>query len=101
MRARDILKGAALAAVLIGLAVAQGSTELTPNSPDPWLWLTDIHGAKPLTWVKQQNERTLAVLKSDPRGWLERGVWRTTWTNWRIMAGYLSRVDSLKELAKA
>src|SRR5437588_6238857 len=67
MRARDILKGAALAAVLIGLAVAQGSTELTPNSPDPWLWLTDIHGAKPLTWVKQQNERTLAVLKSDPQ----------------------------------
>ena len=67
MRARDILKGAALAAVLIGLAAARGSTELTPNSPDPWLWLTDIHGAKPLAWVKRQNERTLAVLKSDPQ----------------------------------
>jgi prolyl oligopeptidase len=67
MRGTDVLKGAALAALLIGFATAQGSSGLTPNSPDPWLWLTDIHGAKPLDWVKRQNERTLGVLKSDPQ----------------------------------
>ncbi len=33
---------------------------------DPYLWLADIHGAKPLAWVKEQNARSEAVLKSDP-----------------------------------
>ncbi len=33
---------------------------------DPYLWLADIHGDKPLAWVKEQNARSDAVLKSDP-----------------------------------
>src|SRR5947209_8231076 len=65
MNARDMVKGLALAATLIGFS-ATADSGLTPNSPDPWLWLTDIHGARPLAWVKQQNDRTLAALKSDP-----------------------------------
>jgi len=67
MKARDMLKGGALAAALIGYATAQDLSGLTPNSPDPWLWLADIHGEKALSWVKQQNERTLATLTSDPQ----------------------------------
>ncbi|HTT83179.1 MAG TPA: prolyl oligopeptidase family serine peptidase [Rhizomicrobium sp.] len=66
MRLGDVILGAALAGALIGLSLAQGAKELTPNSPDPFLWLADIHGEKPLAWVKAQNDKTLAVLKSDP-----------------------------------
>src|SRR5262249_31804795 len=34
---------------------------------DPYLWLEDVHGAKPLAWVHEQNQKSLALLKSDPR----------------------------------
>ncbi len=34
---------------------------------DPYLWLSDIHGDKALTWVKAQNATSDAALKSDPR----------------------------------
>jgi len=33
---------------------------------DPYLWLEDIHGAKPLEWVKAQNVRSTAILQADP-----------------------------------
>lgn len=34
---------------------------------DPYLWLEDVHGARALAWVEQENARSLAVLKADPR----------------------------------
>ena len=67
MKLPDVVKGVALAAVLIGFAAAQDSSSLTPNSPDPWLWLADIHGAKPIAWAKVQNQKTLAAIQSDPQ----------------------------------
>jgi prolyl oligopeptidase len=33
---------------------------------DPYLWLSDIHGAKALEWVKAQNAKSDAALKGDP-----------------------------------
>jgi prolyl oligopeptidase len=33
---------------------------------DPYLWLEDIHGARPMEWVKAQNARATAILQSDP-----------------------------------
>ena len=33
---------------------------------DPYLWLEDVHGEKPLAWVKEQNAKSLGVLKADP-----------------------------------
>jgi prolyl oligopeptidase len=66
MKLGDVILGIVLAGALIGLSLAQDDKELTPDSPDPFLWLADIHGAKALDWVKAQNEKTLAVLKSDP-----------------------------------
>jgi prolyl oligopeptidase len=33
---------------------------------DPNLWLSDIHGAKALDWVKAQNAKSDAALKADP-----------------------------------
>jgi len=33
---------------------------------DPYLWLEDIHGARALVWVKEQNSHSETLLKSDP-----------------------------------
>ena len=33
---------------------------------DPYLWLEDVHGAKPLEWVRAQNRKSMAVLEADP-----------------------------------
>ncbi|HEX4370660.1 MAG TPA: prolyl oligopeptidase family serine peptidase [Rhizomicrobium sp.] len=54
-----------LAFVCFAFAGAQAVTN--PAMTDPYAWLEDIHGAKPLAWVKDQNRKSLAVLKADPR----------------------------------
>jgi len=33
---------------------------------DPYAWLEDVHGAKPLAWVAEQNARATGALKADP-----------------------------------
>jgi prolyl oligopeptidase len=66
MKLGNLALGLALAGALIGLSLAQDGPGLTPNSPDPFLWLADIHGARALDWVKQQNGKTLSALKADP-----------------------------------
>ena len=55
--------------LLIGLFAATAAFAATKVKPmdDPYMWLEEIHGEKPLAWVKEQNSRSLAVLKSDPR----------------------------------
>jgi prolyl oligopeptidase len=55
------LSGIAAIIAFTGLALAQ-----TPGD-DPFRWLEDIHGARALAWVAQQNARTAAVLETDPR----------------------------------
>ena len=45
-------------------------TPLTPlqtEQPDPYLWLEDVSSARSMAWVKAENDRSLAVLKADPR----------------------------------
>lgn len=34
---------------------------------DPYAWLEDVHGEKPLAWVRERNKAALGPLKSDPR----------------------------------
>jgi len=34
---------------------------------DPYLWLEDVHGAKSLAWVNDQNARARAEIEADPR----------------------------------
>ena len=58
MRFGKLAFGGLLLAALAGRAVAADD--------DPYLWLEDVHGAKPMEWVKQQNEKSLGLLKSDP-----------------------------------
>lgn len=56
---RSLFSAAAALAVLTGAALAA-------RDSDPYLWLADIHGAKPLAWVRQQNAKSDAILKKDP-----------------------------------
>jgi len=36
------------------------------DSGDPYLWLEDVHGEKPLEWVRAQNAKSTEVLQADP-----------------------------------
>ena len=52
-----------LFALLLGSVLASGAYAVD----DPYVWLEDVHGAKPLAWAKEQNAKSLAPLKADPR----------------------------------
>ncbi len=49
---------------IFGLGGAQGASV---EQNDPYLWLEDVHGEKPLAWVRDQNARSFQVLQADPR----------------------------------
>ncbi|HUE65087.1 MAG TPA: prolyl oligopeptidase family serine peptidase [Rhizomicrobium sp.] len=55
-----------LFALLLGCVLASGAFAVTTASDDPYAWLEEVHGAKPLDWVRGQNARSLGLLKSDP-----------------------------------
>jgi prolyl oligopeptidase len=46
----------------LGAMTAMYAAELA----DPYLWLEDVHGTKPLEWVQEQNAVALKQLKADP-----------------------------------
>ncbi len=48
------------------LSAGAASAKETAVSPDPYAWLEDVTGAKPLDWVKAQNARTEARLAATP-----------------------------------
>src|SRR5258708_372821 len=69
-----IFRSLALVAIVAGGAAgawqaveAGNSKNKHPRVEDPYIWLEDVHGAMPLTWVKKENERTLGVLTADPQ----------------------------------
>lgn len=62
---RNWAVGLVLGALVVG-ALPVIAEELTPDSPDPFLWLSDIHGAKAAAWAAEQTAKALATLKSDP-----------------------------------
>ena len=39
----------------------------TNTAADPYIWLEDKDGAKPLAWVEAENAKTLPRLQNDPR----------------------------------
>jgi prolyl oligopeptidase len=49
----------------LGCLFATGALAVIPE--DKFAWLEDVHGAKPLAWVAEQNKASLGVLKADPR----------------------------------
>jgi prolyl oligopeptidase len=58
-----------LFALLLGSVLATGvfSMHADAQGPDPYAWLEDVHGQKPLAWVAEQNKLSLGILKADPR----------------------------------
>ena len=48
-----------------GADSVQNEHPTSGNTDDPYLWLEDIHGAKPLAWVNEQNAKSRAVLQAD------------------------------------
>jgi prolyl oligopeptidase len=56
---------ATLSLLALLLVLASGAFAL--NTDDPYVWLEDVHGAKALVWVAEQNARSLGPLKADPR----------------------------------
>ncbi|MEY4965699.1 MAG: hypothetical protein RL274_1282 [Pseudomonadota bacterium] len=52
-----------LFALLLGSVLASGAFALD----DPYVWLEEVHGAKPLAWAKEQNSKALTPLRADPR----------------------------------
>lgn len=59
----------ALAACASASSTTNANTETTPamNAEDPYLWLEDVEGERALTWVREQNARSLPQLENDPR----------------------------------
>lgn len=50
-----------------GEEVMDGTAVRPDPKSDPFAWLEEPQGERALTWVREQNEHTLAVLKADPR----------------------------------
>ena len=59
---RQVL-GALLGAMVV---LGPGQTTWAGDEADPYLWLEEVRGEKPLEWVQAHNEATLAVLKAQP-----------------------------------
>ena len=49
------------------LAEVPGGGFATSDATDPWLWLEEVDGERAMAWVNEQNERSLGVLRGDPR----------------------------------
>jgi prolyl oligopeptidase len=56
---------AAIAGCVMAVGLVPTTGAITVD--DPYVWLEDVHGQKPLDWVGVQNRKALAVLKEDPR----------------------------------
>jgi prolyl oligopeptidase len=56
-----------LAALFLMTATASPLAAQAGDSSDPYIWLEDVNGAKPMAWVHEHNAKTQAVLEADPR----------------------------------
>ncbi|WOI53296.1 prolyl oligopeptidase family serine peptidase [Parvularcula sp. LCG005] len=73
---RSLLLGASAALTAVGgtslaadPALQETKTDMAQSemtSDDPFLWLEEVEGDRALTWVREQNERSLKELQSDP-----------------------------------
>jgi len=56
-----------LALAMLSLSpLSAATTPATPPTDDPFLWLEEVEGAKPLAWVEAQNKVSLAELTAAP-----------------------------------
>lgn len=64
-------RAAALVFAALATTATTGWAQTPANSQgnhmnDPYIWLEEVHGEKPLAWVKDQNAKSLGHLKADP-----------------------------------
>ena len=71
MRLAAIAATALAAFVLSSCTSTQTAANTEPGptmtGEDPYLWLEDVEGDRALTWVREQNARSLPQLENDPR----------------------------------
>ncbi len=72
MRLTALAALAALTLAACSTASTDTTTTANANTPamtgeDPYLWLEDVEGERALTWVREQNARSLPTLENDPR----------------------------------
>ncbi len=59
---------AALSALVLGSCSTMSSiTSMFTSNDDPYLWLEEVEGERALTWVREQNARSLPQLQGDAR----------------------------------
>ena len=56
-----------LAALFLMTATSGPLAAQATDPSDPYIWLEDVYGAKPMEWVHSHNAKTQAVLEADPR----------------------------------
>ena len=64
MRSRRLSLAITLAAALMTSALS--AADPAPAPADPWLWLEEVEGQRPLDWVREQNAATTALLEAEP-----------------------------------
>ncbi|WP_028770806.1 prolyl oligopeptidase family serine peptidase [Silanimonas lenta] len=64
MRSRRLPLAITLAAALMTSALS--AADPAPAPADPWLWLEEVEGQRPLDWVREQNATTTALLEAEP-----------------------------------
>src|SRR5690348_6801333 len=67
---RTLQIGTALLLTLIGGAAIELRSlqaQSGADRADPYIWLEDVSGARSMSWVKTENERTAKMLENDPR----------------------------------
>ena len=52
-------------AAVVSTIPARAQQMSSTEQPDNYTWLEDIHGERPMAWVKAENARTAAVLEKD------------------------------------
>ncbi|QGZ95350.1 prolyl oligopeptidase family serine peptidase [Terricaulis silvestris] len=67
MRLSAIAAACASAFILGSCATSESPSTTAMTSTDPYLWLEQVEGERAIAWVRQQNERSLGQLESDPR----------------------------------
>jgi prolyl oligopeptidase len=59
--------GALVASMVAAGAHRAGAQHVSTEQPDKYAWMEDIHGDRPMAWVKSENDRTQAALEKSPR----------------------------------
>jgi prolyl oligopeptidase len=53
--------------LFLTIGSAAANAQQAAAADDPYIWLEDVSGQRPMDWVKSHNAKTQAVLEADPR----------------------------------